>query len=101
MSNEQVDTTTGVLAQLIAEALLPTITVTIRNEVREALEASTSQPAKRLMTTREVAERCHCCTETVRRAYRKGFLLGVPSFGTLRFKPEDVEQWISNGEAKS
>lgn len=96
MSGQQTDAITGVLAQLVAEALRPAVVETIRTEVREALEGSSLQPAPRLLTVQEVAERCHVCEETIRRAHRKSTLPGVTALGALRFKPEDVERFVES-----
>ena len=96
MSAEHTDTAATALAQLVAEALRPAIVEAIRTEVREALDAYVAQPAPRLLTVQEAAERLHVCAETVRRAHRKGTLPGVTALGAMRFKPEDIERFIES-----
>jgi excisionase family DNA binding protein len=96
MSAEHFAAAANALAQLVAEALRPVVVETIRAEIREALDTRVAQPAPRLLTVQEAAERLHVCPETVRREHRKGTLPGVTALGALRFRPEDLERFIES-----
>jgi excisionase family DNA binding protein len=51
-----------------------------------------------LLSVRDVADRLNVCSATVLRMVKQGKLKALRiTRGTIRFKPEDVEQLISEG----
>jgi excisionase family DNA binding protein len=51
-------------------------------------------PARRLLTTAEVAEILRVSTPTVRRLHRRGKLDALPNVRTLRFSTVTVDEFI-------
>lgn len=61
-------------------------------------ELGTSLPGQPLMTAREVAQFARCHEETVRRAYRRGFLTARRfAERQWRFNSADVRDWLERG----
>lgn len=84
------------IIKALAEALEPAVVEAVERVTREALARITPEP-KRLLSISEAAERLAVSTDTVRRLEKAGQIKPCRLLGSLRFRPEDIEEFVERG----